>query len=70
MRKIDKSKILSTVYKKWEEALENNQEDHPQYESKHRFYTDVIMCLHREENSCKRVRIHRRQLGRREVQIR
>ena len=53
MRKIDKSKILSTVYKKWEEALENNQEDHPQYESTHRFYTDVVMNLyHIQDGLC------------------
>ena len=53
MRKIDKSKILSTVYKKWEEALENNQEDHPQYKSTHRFYTDVLMNLyHIQDGLC------------------
>ncbi|MDZ7896607.1 MAG: hypothetical protein U5N85_01055 [Arcicella sp.] len=53
MQKIDKSKILSTVYKKWEEALENNQEDHPQYESTHRFYTDVMMNLyHIQDGLC------------------
>jgi hypothetical protein len=53
MRKINKSKILSTVYKKWEEALENNQEDHPQYESTHRFYTDVMMNLyHIQDGLC------------------
>jgi hypothetical protein len=53
MRKIDKSKILSTVYKKWEESLENNQENHPQYESTHRFYTDVMMNLyHLQDGLC------------------
>lgn len=53
MRKIDKSKILSTVYKKWEEALENNQEDHPQYESTYRFYIDVMMNLyHIQDGLC------------------
>jgi hypothetical protein len=53
MQKIDKSKILSTVYKKWEEALEANQEDHPQYDSSHRFHTDVIMNLyHIQDGLC------------------
>jgi hypothetical protein len=53
MRKIDKSKILSTVYKKWEEELEINQENHPQYESTHRFYTDVVMNLyHIQDGLC------------------
>jgi hypothetical protein len=46
MRKIDKSKILSTVYKKWEEALENNQEDHPKYTASHRFHKDIVMNLY------------------------
>jgi hypothetical protein len=46
MRKIDKSKILSTVYKKWEEALETNQEDHPKYTASHRFHKDIVMNLY------------------------
>jgi hypothetical protein len=50
MQKINKSKILSTVYKNWEEALENEQKDHPQYDSSHRFYTDVIMNLYHIQN--------------------
>lgn len=48
MRKIDKSKILSTVYKNWEENLEINNQNHPAYDSnasKFRFYKDIVMNL-------------------------
>ena len=44
MRKIDKSIILSTKYKEWEEGLEKNQ--HPKYNSsKNQYYHDIKMSL-------------------------
>jgi hypothetical protein len=46
MRKIDKSKILSTVYKNWEKDLESNNQNHPNYDSNARFYKDVVMNLY------------------------
>lgn len=43
MRKIDKSEILSTQYKQWEENLGEN---HPAYtSSNHRFYHDIVFNL-------------------------
>ncbi len=51
MRKIDKSIILSKAYKTWEEALENNQQNHPQYNSSNfRFYKDIVMNLYHCQN--------------------
>jgi hypothetical protein len=46
MRKIDKSKILSTVYKNWENDLETKSQNHPNYDSNARFYKDVVMNLY------------------------
>ena len=46
MRKIDKSKILSTVYKNWEKDLEINNQNHPNYNSNAKFYKDVVMNLY------------------------
>lgn len=46
MRKIDKTKILSTEYKAWEEQFEQNNQNHPEYDSsKNKFYYDVVMNL-------------------------
>ncbi|MFN0034860.1 MAG: hypothetical protein ACKVUS_07335 [Saprospiraceae bacterium] len=46
MRKIDKTIILSTAYKEWEEDLENRDVPHPAYNSsQNKFYTDVVMNL-------------------------
>ena len=46
MRKIDKTKILSTVYKKWEEELEKTKKAHPKYNSSdHKYYDDIVMNL-------------------------
>ena len=46
MRKIDKTKILSTQYKSWEESLEVQGSDHPKYNSsKNENYVDVVMNL-------------------------
>jgi hypothetical protein len=47
MRKIDKTEILSTEYKKWEKELEKNKAKHPKYDSsvKEQFYNDVVMNL-------------------------
>lgn len=51
MRKIDKSIILSTVYKTWEESL---PEEHPEYNSsKNKFYYDIVMNLfHCQKGLC------------------
>jgi hypothetical protein len=46
MRKIDKTQILSTKYKKWEAELERSNLQHPKYNSsKFRFYKDIVMNL-------------------------
>jgi hypothetical protein len=46
MRKIDKTKILSTQYKSWEEELEEQGLNHPKYNSsKNDNYVDVVMNL-------------------------
>jgi len=46
MRKLDKSVVLSTQYKEWEEQLETGK--HPDYEQqsiKNKFYLDIAMNL-------------------------
>lgn len=52
MRKIDKTTILSTAYKNWEELLET----HPDYDNstiKKKFYRDVVMNLfHCQQGLC------------------
>jgi hypothetical protein len=50
MRKINKTAILSTAYKTWEESLET----HPEYDSsKNKFYYDVVMNLfHCQQGLC------------------
>ncbi len=45
MRKIDKTKILSTVYKEWEQELEEHGKDHPKWRADYRYYLDVVMNL-------------------------
>lgn len=45
MRKLDKSKILSSEYKSWEETLENNNTKHPNYNSSNKYYKDVVLNL-------------------------
>ena len=51
MRKIDKSTILSKVYKAWEQDLENKQKHHPAYNSsKFSFYKDIVMNLYYCQN--------------------
>lgn len=51
MKRIDKSVILSTAYKKWEENLEAHQCPHPAYNSsKGMFYHDIIMNLYHCQN--------------------
>lgn len=53
MRKIDKSKILSTEYKKWEESLEKSKTQHPTYDSNNKYYIDVVMnLLHAQNGLC------------------
>ena len=63
MRKLDKSKILSTKYKAWEETLENNAENHPKYNSTSgKYFTDIFtnllniqggLCAYTEKFLCK-----------------
>lgn len=51
MRKLNKTCDLSTVYKDWEEELENTNQPHPKYSSSSfRFYKDVVMQLFRCQN--------------------
>ena len=46
MQKIEKTKILSTVYKDWEENLEKSGQAHPKYTSSSgKYYTDIVMNL-------------------------
>ena len=46
MRKLNKSKILSTEFKKWEEELERSEKAHPGYNSSsRRFYKDIVANL-------------------------
>lgn len=54
MRKIDKTRILSTHYKAREEELERNGQDHPEYNSSNNeHYTDVVMnLLHNQDGLC------------------
>lgn len=56
MRKIDKSKILSTKYKAWEEAFEESNSPHPQYKSsstRKEHYLDIVMnLLHCQNGIC------------------
>jgi hypothetical protein len=51
MRKIDKSKQLSTAYKAWENGLENNNTPHPSYNSSNgEYYKDIVMDALRCQN--------------------
>jgi len=51
MKNIDKSVILSTAYKEWEENLEAKQLPHPAYNSSQgQFYRDIIMNLYHCQN--------------------
>lgn len=48
MRKIDKNCNLSTVYKAWEQGLEDRNEAHPKYgntKTKGLYYLDIVMQL-------------------------
>jgi len=46
MRKIDKTQILSTSYKEWEENFEKNNLPHSKYNSSaNEFYNDLVMNL-------------------------
>ncbi len=62
MRKIDKSHILSTAYKKWIDSITQQGIEHPKYYSNHRFYNDIVMnlfycqkglCAYTEQLLCK-----------------
>lgn len=51
MKKINKKQQLSTVYKKWENDLEEKNTDHPKYiSSKGEYYIDIVMDLLRCQN--------------------
>jgi len=53
MRKLDKTKILSTVYHDWLESLESSNQNHPKYTSskiKKEFYHDIVMNLFNIQN--------------------
>ncbi len=54
MRKIDKTQILSTDYKAWEENFEKNNLPHAKYNSStNEFYYDVVMnLLHCQDGLC------------------
>ncbi len=55
MRKIDKTNILSTEYKNWEEEFETKEQNHPKYNSSNnkQHYTDVVMnLLHNQNGLC------------------
>ena len=43
MQKIDKSQQLSTVYRDWENDLEQNNKPHPSYTSQGKYYKDIVM---------------------------
>ncbi|MCW3110200.1 MAG: hypothetical protein JWQ09_4706 [Segetibacter sp.] len=45
MQRIDKGNILALVYKDWIDKIESNNEDHPEYSSKHEFYLDIVANL-------------------------
>jgi len=54
MRKIDKSNIISTEYKKWIDEFDKNNLPHPKYNStQNEYYTDVVMnLLHCQNGLC------------------
>lgn len=54
MRMIDKTKILSTEYKDWEQEFEQKGQNHPDYNSsKNKHYVSVIMnLLHVQNGLC------------------
>lgn len=56
MRKIDKTKILSAAYKRWEEEFEQQDQSHPEYTSsrvRKEHYIDIVMnLLHVQEGLC------------------
>ncbi len=46
MQKIDKTQILATVYKKWQDDLEIENTAHPKYNSSaNEYYIDIVMNL-------------------------
>ena len=45
MQKINKENILALVYKEWIDKIESNNEDHPEYSSRHEYYLDIIANL-------------------------
>ncbi|RLC53575.1 MAG: hypothetical protein DRH89_10485 [Candidatus Cloacimonadota bacterium] len=54
MKKIDKTKILSTAYKNWEANLEDTNQNHGKYDSSaNEHYIDVVMnLLHIQNGLC------------------
>ncbi len=63
MKKIDKTQILATEYKKWIDRLNNTNKNHPKYiSSNHRYYKDIVgnllwvqrgLCAYTEMYLCK-----------------
>ncbi len=45
MKKIDKREILATEYKAWIDGYDEKNEDHPKYDSSHKYYKDVLVSL-------------------------
>jgi len=53
MRKLDKTKILSTEYKRWEEGLEKKDKKHPSYGSEKEYFVDIFTnLLHVQKGLC------------------
>ncbi len=51
MRRIDKRKILSSIYKKWLDKLNSDKKKHPRYSNT--YYTDVVAnLLHCQKGVC------------------
>ncbi len=42
MQRIDKENILALGYKDWIDKIESNNENHPEYSSKHEYYLDIV----------------------------
>ncbi|MCK4763794.1 MAG: hypothetical protein KAW12_16450 [Candidatus Aminicenantes bacterium] len=51
MRKIDKSKILSTEYKKWADKLDRDKAEHP-HDSRSYYYDVFMNLLHCQKGVC------------------
>ena len=61
MQKLKKVCDLSTAYKAWEEAFEQEGKKHDKYSSSHKYYKDIVMqslrcqdglCAYTEQRLC------------------